>query len=174
MKRIVIVCESLTGNTAMLAEALRSHLQAENVQVLTSAQADPDSSDVFFIGSWTDKGDCAPGTAAVLEALRQKDVFLFGTCGFGGSEAYFDTVYHRFADHLSPDNQIIGHYICQGKMPESVLHRFEAMKSANPESSRWDESIENYNNALHHPNGKDLRELCDAADLALEMLKVNQ
>lgn len=174
MKRIAIVCESLTGNTAMLAEALRSHLQVENLHVQTPAQADPDSSDIFFIGSWTDKGDCAPATAALLETLRQKDVFLFGTCGFGGSEAYFDTVYRRFADHISPDNQIIGHYICQGKMPESVLSRFAAMKAANPESSRWDESIENYNNGLHHPNGKDLGELCDAADQALELLKTNR
>lgn len=169
MKRIVIVCESLTGNTAMLAEALRSHLQTENIRVLTPAQTDADSFDVFFVGSWTDKGDCTANTAALLEKLHGKDVFLFGTCGFGSSAAYFDTVYHRFADHVSADNRIIGHYICQGKMAESVLHRFEAMKAANPGSSdRWNECIENYNSALLHPNGKDLHELYAAVDQAAE------
>ena len=168
MKQIVIVSESLTGNTAMLAEALRAHLQAENARVTTPVLADPDSSDVFFVGSWTDKGDCAADTAAFLEKLEQKKVFLFGSCGFDRSDAYYETVYRRFADHLKPDNTIIGHYICQGKMPESVLRRFEAMKAANPESSRWDACIENYNQALSHPNGTDMKQLCDAADLALE------
>ena len=167
MKRMVIVCESLTGNTAMLAEALRSHMSAEHIRVLTPAQVDPDQFDVFFVGSWTDKGDCAAATGALLQKLHDKSVFLFGTCGFGGSEAYFESVYHRFADHLSDDNRVIGHFVCQGKMPESVLHRYETMKNSNPNSERWNESIENYYNALHHPNGKDLRMLCEAADAAM-------
>ena len=173
MNRITIVCESLTGNTAMLAEALRAHLLDQNVCIVTPHLADADSSDVFFIGSWTDKGDCADATAAFLKKLHNKNVFLFGTCGFGKSDAYYDTVYRRFADHLDSDNRIIGHYICQGKMPESVLRRYEAMKAANPESNRWDESIENYHDALNHPNGDDMQALCCAADAALEIIKVN-
>ena len=51
MNRIAIVCESLTGNTAMLAEALRAHLQSKNSYVTSPVLADADSSDVFFIGS---------------------------------------------------------------------------------------------------------------------------
>ena len=171
MNQIMIVCESLTGNTAMLAEALRSHLQAENVSVMTPAQAEPDSSDIFFVGSWTDKGDCAADTAAFLEKLENKQVFLFGTCGFGRSDAYYDAVYRRFADHLNGSNKIIGHYFCQGKMPVSVLRRYEAMKAANPECSRWDESIVNYNEGLCHPNSDDMLLLCEAADLAVECIK---
>ena len=66
MNQIVIVCESLTGNTSMLAEVLRAHLQTENAKVTTPVLADPDSSDIFFVGSWTDKGDCAADTAAFL------------------------------------------------------------------------------------------------------------
>lgn len=171
MNRITIVCESLTGNTAMLAEALRSHLQLSDGNVSAPDCAEIDSSDIFFVGSWTDKGDCAGNTAAFLEKLENKKVFLFGTCGFGRSEAYYDTVYRRFADHLRSGNQILGHYFCQGKMPESVLRRYEAMKAANPECSRWDECIENFNQALSHPNGNDLQGLCDAADAALEGIR---
>lgn len=172
MNQIVIVCESLTGNTAILAETLRKHLRAENVH--TPVQADPDSSDVFFVGSWTDKGDCAAETAAFLSKLKNKKVFLFGTCGFGRSDAYYETVYRRFADHLKSDNQIIGHYICQGKMPETVLRRYEAMKAANPETNRWDECIDNYYQALSHPNGNDMQQLCDAADQSLANIKENK
>ena len=50
MNQIVIVCESLTGNTAMLAEVLRSHLQAENVSVMTPAQAKLIGSDYIVVG----------------------------------------------------------------------------------------------------------------------------
>ena len=173
MNRFVIVCESLTGNTAMLAEALRAHLQTQNAVITTPVLADADSSDVFFVGSWTDKGDCAANTALFLEKLEHKKVFLFGTCGYGRSDAYYDTVYRRFADHLKSNNQIIGHYFCQGKMPESVVLRYQAMKAANPETSRWDEWIENYNQALSHPNGNDMQELCNAVDTAMESNKVN-
>lgn len=171
MKRIAIVCESLTGNTAMLAEALRAHLQGFNAVMTAPTKADPDSFDILFIGSWTDKGDCAAATANFLAKLHKKNVFLFGTCGFGGSDAYYDTVYRRFADHLDPDNKIIGHFVCQGKMPESVLHRYEAMKAANPETTRWDDSINNFKNALNNPNGDDMQALCKTADLALEQFK---
>ena len=167
MKRIVIACESVTGNTAMLAEALRSHLQLENVRVMMPSQINTQDYDVYFVGSWTDKGDCGAETAKLLEQLHNKDVFLFGTCGFGGSVEYYRTVLQRFATHLSNDNRVIGQYICQGKMPETVLRRYEALKNANPDSIRWSESIDNYNRALNHPNGKDLRELCAAADHAL-------
>ena len=167
MKQIVISCESVTGNTTMLAEALRSHLQSANVKILPPEQIDANCYDLFFVGSWTDKGDCGAATAALLEQLHDKEVFFFGTCGFGGSEAYYNTVFHRFTAHLSSDNKIIGHYFCQGRMPESVLRRYEAMKNANPDCSRWDESIDNYNNALQHPNGRDLRELCAAIDAVI-------
>lgn len=171
MNRIMIVCESLTGNTTMLAEALRAHLQLGSERVCSPIHAEPDSSDIFFVGSWTDKGGCAANTAAFLEKLEGKKVFLFGTCGFGRSKAYYDTVYRRFADHLGSGNQILGHYFCQGKMPESVLRRYEAMKAANPESNRWDEWIDNYNQALNHPDGNDLQSLCDAAGAALESIR---
>lgn len=168
MKRYAIVCESMTGNTAILAQALREHLRRTDVPILNPAAASAEDYDVFFVGSWTDKGDCAAGTAAFLESLQNKEIFLFGTCGFGGSDSYYDTVYRRFAAHVKPDNRINGHFICQGKMPAQVLARFEAMKEANPDASRWDECIENYNRALTHPDGTDVQNLCCAVDQALE------
>ena len=42
------------------------------------------------------KGDCAAATAEFLAKLHKKNVFLFGTCGFGGSDAYYETVYRRW------------------------------------------------------------------------------
>lgn len=168
MKRIAIVCESVTGNTAMLAEMIRSRLQMPDVPVLIPGQTDMDAYDVFFVGSWTDKGDCAVETAAFLEKLQDKDIFLFATCGFGDSEVYFENIYKRMASHIKPGNRILGHFVCQGKMPAIVLQRFEIMKNANPDCERWDECIANYHKALTHPDGLDLRTLCKIAEQAFE------
>ena len=40
----------------------------------------------------TDKGTADSKTIEYLKLLRDKKIFLFGTCGFGGSEAYFDRI----------------------------------------------------------------------------------
>lgn len=166
--KIAIVFESVTGNTAQLAEALNFHFRGHEV-VLCKTGESPDA-DVIFVGSWTDKGDCTDGIAAFLKKLENKKLFLFGTCGFGGSAEYFDTVSRRFAAHVSPSNEILGSYICQGRMPVAVVRRYEAMLAANPGNVRWEACIENYNQALAHPNKDDLNALCAAADAALKDL----
>ena len=168
MNRIAIVCESMTGNTMMLSEALRSHLQSRKIPVLKPSDADPDAYDTYLVGSWTNKGDCGPQTAAFLAELQTKDVFIFGTCGFGATEAYYESIYHRVAAHLKPDNRILGHFICQGKMPADVLVRFEALKQANPDCTRWDGCIAHYNQALSHPDRQDLISLCETAERCLQ------
>ena len=167
--KIAIVFESVTGNTAQLAEALRFHFRGQDTVLIQSADADVLDQDVVFAGSWTDKGDCSPAMAALLEKLEKKKLFLFGTCGYGGSQEYFDTIYRRFASHVKPDNKILGSFFCQGRMPVTVLRRYEAMLEANPNNARWESCIENYNEALAHPNACDLASLCAAADQALGM-----
>ena len=168
--KIAIYYDSVTGNTEQLAEALRFHLRGENaflIQENVDALAD---CDVVFAGSWTDKGDCSEPAARFLEKLEGKNVFLFGTCGYGCSQDYFDTVLRRFSGHLQPGNRLIGSFLCQGRMPVTVVRRYEAMLEANPDSSRWEACIANYNQALSHPNADDLHMLCDAADQALALI----
>jgi len=171
MLKVAIVCESVTGNTLILAEALRTHLQSRKLPVIKPEFADSSEYDLYFVGSWTDKGDCGEKTAQFLSTLREKKVFLFGTCGFGLTETYFDTIYRRYASHLTRDNQIIGHFICQGKMPAEVLRRYEALKEANPDSTRWDESIKNFHMASNHPDRKDINRFCLAVDQALGLVQ---
>ena len=76
-----VVYNSLTGNTKLLADTIREVLPCDN-----------DNNDIFFVGFWTDKGTADSKTIEYLKGLRDKKIFLFGTCGFGGSEAYFDRI----------------------------------------------------------------------------------
>lgn len=147
-----IVYSSRTGNTAMLAQAIREALPQENC--IYFGEPDPRAleADLLYVGFWTDKGSCDEQTAQFLQSLTGGQVFLFGTAGFGGAPTYFEQILDRVQKNLRPDVQITGTYMCQGKMPQAVRSRYEAM----PESPRRTAMLENFDLAASHPDQQDL------------------
>lgn len=142
-----VVYNSLTGNTKMLADTIKSVLPNNN------------NDDIVFVGFWTDKGNADAKTIEYLKLLRNKKIFLFGTCGFGGSEAYFDRILTNVKSNIDDSNQIIGEYMCQGKMPSSVRERYLKMKESDNCPPNIDALIDNFDRALSHPDEKDLEKL---------------
>lgn len=142
-----VVYNSLTGNTKMLADTIKNVLP------------DNDNDDIVFVGFWTDKGNADSKTIEYLKLLRNKKIFLFGTCGFGGSEAYFDRILTNVKGNIDSSNQIIGEYMCQGKMPSSVRERYLKMKESDNCPPNIDVLIDNFDKALSHPDEKDLEKL---------------
>ena len=158
-----IVTSSRTGNTAFLAQKLAEALPAQDcVFAGAPGQTLPDA-DLIFVGFWTDKGDCPPDAAAFLARLRGKRVFLFGTAGFGGSQQYFAEILGRVRAHLDASNTVAGQFMCQGRMPQAVRRRFEAMplEQAAP-------MLQNFDRALSHPDDADAAALAAAAKACLE------
>ena len=72
------------------------------------------------MGFWTDKGKADTDTLDFLQQLRGKQIFLFGTAGFGGSAEYFEQILAAVQKSLDESNTVIGTYMCQGKMPMTV------------------------------------------------------
>ena len=142
-----VVYNSLTGNTKTLADTIKSVLPNNN------------NDDIVFVGFWTDKGNADSKTIEYLKLLRNKKIFLFGTCGFGGSEAYFERILTNVKGNIDSSNQIIGEYMCQGKMPQSVRERYLKMKESNNCPPNIDALIDNFDKALTHPDEKDLEKL---------------
>ena len=149
-----LVYSSKTGNTERLARRAREVLGAGELD-------DASAADVVLLGSWCDKGGLDPALASSLPALAGKRVFLFGTCGFGGSQAYYDRVLDRFAAELPEGARVIGRFMCQGQMPAAVRERYVAMAEKDP--ARFTPMIENFDRALGHPSAGDL----DAFEAAL-------
>lgn len=56
--KIAIVYKSLTGNTAMVAEALKEALKEKGPVYFGPPEGCPEA-ELYFVGSWTDKGSCA-------------------------------------------------------------------------------------------------------------------
>ena len=157
--RYAIVYSSLTGNTKQLAETIRAALPAQDCVYFGEPSAEALSADLIYAGFWTDKGQCDTKSEAFLETLTTQKVFLFGTAGFGGAAEYFDKVIKRTKAVLPGTVTMIGSYMCQGRMPMSVRQRYEKMQKSPIPIPRIGQMIENFDNALSHPDEADLAHL---------------
>ena len=157
--RYSIIFSSLTGNTKKLAETIRAVLPAENCDYYGVPETQELHSEILYIGFWTDKGNADNATLELLSKLRGKKVFLFGTAGFGGSAAYFRKILDHVKQSVDPSNTVIGEYMCQGKMPQSVRDRYMKMKAQPEHPANIDALIGNFDRALSHPDEDDLERL---------------
>lgn len=154
--RYSIVYSSKTGNTRQLAEAIERQLPAGDLLYCGAPDAAALQADVLFVGFWTDKGACDETVAQLLKQAEGKTVYLFGTAGFGQSQQYFDQILTRVREKLPAGAVYGGGYMCQGRMPQAVRSRYEAMQVKEPENARYKMLIENFDAALAHPDTNDL------------------
>ena len=154
--RYSIVYSSNTGNTRQLAEKIEKQLPAGELVYCGAPDAAALQAEVLFVGFWTDKGSCDEKVAELLKQADGKTVYLFGTAGFGQSQQYFDQILARVRENLPAGAVYGGGFMCQGRMPQAVRSRYEAMQAKEPENGRYKMLIENFDAALAHPNADDL------------------
>ena len=161
-KRYSIIFSSVTGNTKLLANAIRDALPQENCDYFgISSNRENPTSELLFIGFWTDTGTADENTLNLLKTLRDKQIFLFGTAGFGGSEEYYQKILTSTKESIDPSNTTVGEYMCQGKMPLSVKERYVKMIEEHGHKPNLDALLENFDSALSHPDANDLEMLKD-------------
>ncbi len=158
-ERYSIVFSSVTGNTRQLAEAIRESLPETGCDYFGLCSAEALKSEMLYVGFWTDKGNADEASQALLKTLKSKKIFLFGTAGFGISEAYFRRVLDNVRLSIDESNSIVGEYMCQGRMPQSVRERYVALKAQPQHPVNIDALIENFDLALPHPDAADLDKL---------------
>ena len=182
-----IVFSSRTGNTAELAEAVREALPEGTCEYFGSVNGDGGfdgrgyagagcgrtssaipASETLFVGFWTNQGVADQAAQKLLGQLRNRKIFLFGTAGFGGAEAYFQAILDKTKAFIDDSNTVIGTYMCQGKMPLSVRERYMKMKEQPDHMPNIDAMIENFDKALSHPDATDLKKLANLMSEAIE------
>ena len=126
--RYSIIFNSKTGNTRKLADAIHEALPQENCDLFGAVEGDIPASEILYIGFWTDKGSADKATAELLAKLKNRKIFLFGTAGFGGSKEYFTSILDNVKKLIDESNTVVGEYMCQGRMPDSVRERYIKMK----------------------------------------------
>lgn len=105
----MLIYFSQTGNTQLLAQAIKKNVE---------------NSDIIYVGFWTDKGNASKEALDYLKTLHHQKIFLFGTAGFGKSDDYFKKIIDKVKESIDESNEVIGSFMCQGKMPETVLQRY--------------------------------------------------
>ena len=114
-KKYSILYSSLTGNTKVLADAIHEALPQDECEYFGVSDTVIPSSELLYIGFWTDKGNADTKTLQLLSQLKNKQIFLFGTAGFGGSDVYFRKILNQVKQFVDASNVIVGEYMCQGR-----------------------------------------------------------
>lgn len=151
-----VVFDSRTGNTKLLAQWISQELSdcvyCGDIENSVDAQ-------VYYVGFWTDKGNCTDKVKGFLEKLHNKKIYLFGTAGFGVSDEYFEKILNNVKAFIPHDNEVQSLFMCQGKMPMAVRERYEKMLADPEKSAQANMLIKNFDMALSHPDEKDRENL---------------
>ena len=151
-----LVVNSKSGNTRMVSGAIKRALQAAGVEfVHAAALSDDADADQVALEA---QGACAADTVRV---------FLFGTCGFGADQSYYQQIINRVTSNLAEDAELVGWAMCQGKMGPAVKQRYEAMLEQDPDNARFKMLLDNWVAAKDHPTKEDLDNMAAAAKKAV-------
>lgn len=153
--KIAIIYVSKTKNTEIIAKAIYEQLKDKDIVYFGSPKQETIEADLYIIGSWTDKGNADSKILDSIQKLKNKKIAYFGTAGYGKDEKYYETLFSRVKEHIDDSNQILGYFFCQGKMPLQVKDRYVQMMREHPDDARLKVSIENFDEALDHPNDDD-------------------
>lgn len=169
--KAAVMYKSLTGNTKLLAEAVKEALEEAEWNVVYSGVPDGTiEADLYFIGSWTDKGMCDGEIAELLKTMEQKKIAFFGTAGYGGSEEYYQKLAERVKGVIPSSNEVLGSFYCQGKMPMALRNKVVVMMREYPEDKKLEVGIQNFDEALTHPDDRDLMRVKEWTASMIEMV----
>lgn len=127
----LILYSSLTGNTKKIAcsiyEAIQGKKEIKNISELVDDSIDYENYDIVFLGYWVDKGICDKNSKQVLENIHNKKIALFGTMGASTKGSYGASIIEKIESIIPKDNEILGSFICQGKIAEGLKVKYKEM-----------------------------------------------
>ena len=102
---IAIVYKSVTGNTKIIADKIKEKL-GDNVKYFGEPKEGIEA-ELYFVGSWTDKGMCCKEIENFMKSLENKQIIYFGTAGFGDSKEYYEMLFNRITQKDIHDMELI-------------------------------------------------------------------
>lgn len=154
---VVLYC-SETGNTKQVAYQIFSALPGQNKDILDFGELDgiPEAT-LYFVGFFVNKGSCSVPVIRCLEHLGGKQIALFATCGSKPVPEYKKKIESQVTVFIESDNAYLGMFLCQGKMPIQIRHKYERLRT----SENWQQverQLSNFDEAMLHPSEQDLEE----------------
>ena len=156
-----IIYDSLSGNTESLAKEIKSIKKNAYYEKINDKLIEELLEyDIYYIGSPIIKGMCTDKIKRLLQKIENKKIFLFITTGYKGEE-YYESLTRRILEIIPKSNQILGIFLCQGKMQDAVKERYIKLIQEHPEDKNLKVSIENFEQAKTHPDQKDKKDLIE-------------
>ena len=156
-----IIYDSLSGNTETLAKEIKSiKKNAYYEKVNDKLIEELPEYDIYYIGSPIIKGMCTDKIKRLLQKIENKKIFLFITTGYKG-ENYYESLTKRILEIIPKSNQILGIFLCQGKMQDAVKERYIKLIQEHPEDKNLKVSLENFEQAKPHPDENDKKDLIE-------------
>lgn len=153
----LVLYQSESGNTKKIAASIFSlpPWQFQRSDLISISDKTIPEANVYFIGFCVHRGSCSMEVSDFLSDLSGKQIALFGTCGMGDSPEYYKDIAGRVSAWIEADNDYLGYFICQGKMPQKVRMKYESMRT-NENNDQIDRFIQNFDLALTHPDDLDV------------------
>ena len=167
--KCMVVYSSKTGNTKIIAEAIRKVLpQNSELYSVQNAPA-PDKYDFIAVGGWVDKGMPDESTRNYMQKIRNKNIGIFLTLGAYPDSQHATESMEKTCELLK-DNTILGTFICQGKVDSKLIEMMSQMTKDKPDHPHAmnDERKARLAEAAKHPNEQDC---CNAANTFNKMLE---
>ena len=152
MMKTAVIYASLTGNTRQVAERIAGAIGADMFDVAT--EPDVSGYDALAVGYWVDKGTAAKPVAEFLPTVHGKKVFLFGTLGAEPDGEHADKCKANVKALVPDDNEVVGSFICQGRIDPKLIEMFKKMPAGNVHAYTERNAVR-YAEAAHHPNEAD-------------------
>lgn len=154
----MVVYSSKTGNTKKIATEIFSALPGMSKDMQNLEEYRGKDADTFFVGFWTNRGSCEMSVIELMSNLHGKKIALFGTCGMGRDAEYYKTIEQKVSVWVPDDCEYLGTFLCQGKMPMQVREKYE-ISMEDPKQEAWRKRmLQNFDEALLHPNEEDLED----------------
>lgn len=156
-----IIYDSLSGNTESLAKEIKSIKKNAYYEKINNKLIEElPEYDIYYIGSPIIKGICTDKIKRLLQKIENKKIFLFITTGYKG-EDYYESLTRRILEIIPKSNQILGTFLCQGKMQDAVKEHYIKLIQEHPEDKNLKVSLENFEQAKTHPDENDKKDLIE-------------
>ena len=147
-----IVFSSATENTQKLAEIIRG--EVGEICYYGKPSDEALEADVIYVGSWTMAFTATADIKEFLGKLENKKVVLFMTAGYGHTPEFFEPIMNSVKESVNASNEIIGEFICHGKVSASKQEAIKKMDEAKFESMKAE-----LEKSQAHPNAEDIENL---------------
>ena len=156
----IVVYSSLTGNTKMVGEAIAEVL-APNCDIY-KVEDNPDITgyDLVVVGFWVDKGTADAKASKFLKSIRNSKVAVYATLGAEPDSEHAKTSLQNGIDMLDSSNEVMGRFICQGKIDPKLLEAMKKMFGTKVSKENFhavdEKRLERHRKASTHPDEQDL------------------